>query len=879
MMTDINTALREADWADLLTAYMHDPFDKALSVKGHEPRATKYASAALGYDISRSGLHRLAAQADFNAAIAERLPSPNAGPNGERAVNPEDGLQLTHPTSGAVLPLPASLQLDQDRAIALIEKLVAGLPGPRERFLAVWRMLPDRIATVFGEDAARLPADTRIPDHTLFQHVDIAAGLYAAGAGNDDVAFLSFVLGPVQPFIEAARSVRDLWSGSALLSWLAFSAMKPILECLGPTAFVYPALRGAPLVDLWLRKERGLDQLVRRPTLDARMAPSLPHRFTAVVPWGPDGEQADTLRQACLDAARDGWQRMATAVRTAVSARLEQELPPGDIRRDWDRLWKRQIDGALDFQVAVVPESELNEDRLAQLVGGSEFSSEWPDAQKIRGLAAVIPCEHRPSYVQDHAGRWQARMELSARLMAAQRTVRHVPSTVDPDAGPSPGKCTLFGSWEQMGPAEYRASQNFWSAAQKISVDGVRLRPRERLCAVALAKRFAGPALLASELDVEPIHLRFPDTATVAAADWLAKAGIDHEKERRRGGTWSGLWLHWSNRHQDKDEEKVPEDLWDRIRSARKRHGRTPTYYAVISLDGDEIGRWLAGEKNLPLRKLLHPKMRRYFEELGDPAAEAGLSARRPVGPALHGAISAALGVFATEVAPSIVSEHHGTIIYSGGDDMLALCPVATALACAHDLRQAFSGLDDKAGDGWRDCNGRRRITMGDRASLSGGIAVVHYHEDLRLGLEMARAARDRAKQAGRDTLDLVTARRSGETARAVCRWPTAVWLNKLRSQFVRGASDRWTYRLRAELPTLASGLLPRNALQAEIRRLVNRSDADSEVRCDGSAIVDAFDSYGESRKGVPDAELLSDFVMLCQSASFMARGSDDRGA
>ncbi len=117
----------------------------------------------------------------------------------------------------------------------------------------VWRLLPDKVAAEFGEDTARLPADTRIPDHTLFQHVDITAGLYAAGAPAG-VAYLSFALGPVQSLIRAARSVRNLWSGSALLSWLAFQAMPPVLEQLGPTAFVYPALRGSPLVDFWLRR-------------------------------------------------------------------------------------------------------------------------------------------------------------------------------------------------------------------------------------------------------------------------------------------------------------------------------------------------------------------------------------------------------------------------------------------------------------------------------------------------------------------------------------------------------------------------------------------------------------------------------------------------
>ena len=835
------------------------------SVKGHESRAASYATAALGDTVSRRGLHRLSARPDELAAITERLPSPTAGPNGERAVGPADGLVLTHPTSGTATRLPTSLALDPDKAVRLIERVVDGLPGPRERFLAVWRLLPDRIATEFGTDMARLPADTRIPDHTLFQHVDITAGLYTAGAPND-VAYLSFALGPVHPFIAAARSVRDLWSGSALLSWLSFQAMKPILDCLGPTAFVYPSLRGSPLVDLWLIREAALGDRLPKPVLSARMAPSLPHRFTALVPR----HHANEIGDACLAAAHGGWRKMATAVRTNINSWL------APIQANWDRLWERQIESALDFRVAVAPGRMLSDARLASLVGCSEFSSAWPQAQKLRDLEKAIPPDHRPDYAQDHAGRWQAHMDFSSRLMAAQRTVRHVPDTGDLGLGTVPGKCTLFGSWEQMGPAEYRRSLDFWNdAAENVSIKGVRLRPRERLSAVALTKRFAGPALLASELYVQPEDLRFPDTSTVAAADWLTTAGIDHGQERRLNGTWSGLWLHWNKQHQDPTERAVPGDLWLRICQARKQIGNPPSYYAVISLDGDEMGRWLAGQKTPELRQLLHPKIRTYFEELKDTCANDGISAPRPMGPALHGTISAALGVFASDAAPRIVERYHGTMIYSGGDDVLALCPVATALRCVHDLRRAFSGLNDPMRDGWRECGGLRKITMGDRASMSGAIAVVHSHEDLRRALETARDAEKRAKQAGRNLLVVATVRRSGETARAICPWPTTDWIDGLRKTFAEGASDRWTYRLRAELPTLASGLLPRQALHAEILRLVNRGESDTDVRRYGSLVAEAFDRYCELRKGVSDAELLTHFLTLCQSASFMARGND----
>ena len=560
---DTKGSLPETDWEDLLLAWLHDPFDKALRVQGHESRATRYATAALGREVSRKGLHRLAARADVTAAIAERLPSPAAGKDGARAVGPTDGLRLTHPTSGACVELkPRSIDPDPEGSAVLIQEVVRGLPGPRERFLAIWRLLPDRIATEFGEDAARLPADTRIPDHTLFQHVDTTAGLYAAGA-PDGAAYLSFALGPVQPFIRAARSVRDLWTGSALLSWLAFQSMSPVLEKLGPTAFVYPALRGSPLVDLWLRRA-GLGDRVPMPSRPSRLAPSLPHRFVAVVPWGPDGAEAAAFRQACLDAAHAGWRRLAAAVREKIGPEF------GRHDRDWARRWDEQIESALDFRAVVAPASELDEARLAWLVGATDFASGWPESQRIRDLALAIPAAHRPRYDQDNAGRWQAQMEIAGRLMVAARRVHHVPATVEPGDGPSPAKCTLFGSWEQMGPAESSASRAFWrKIVEQVSVAGVRLRPRERLCAVALTKRFAGPALIASELELTPEDLRFPDTATVAAAAWLADAGIDPDEERRQGGHWSGLWLHWRRRHEVSDEEPVPEDLWGRIRRAR----------------------------------------------------------------------------------------------------------------------------------------------------------------------------------------------------------------------------------------------------------------------------------------------------------------------
>jgi len=107
----------------------------------------------------------------------------------------------------------------------------------------------------------------------------------------------------VQSFIEAARTVRDLWTGSALLSWLTFRAMLPVVEGLGPTAVVFSALRGLPLVDTWLRGEAGVRD-VQESDASRRRAPCVPNTFLAVAPHGDgDGESLGLVRR-CEEAAR-----------------------------------------------------------------------------------------------------------------------------------------------------------------------------------------------------------------------------------------------------------------------------------------------------------------------------------------------------------------------------------------------------------------------------------------------------------------------------------------------------------------------------------------------------------------------------------------------
>ncbi len=873
-MVSIAGSKHSVDWYRLLQAWLHDPIDKALNIRGHEARASRYVSRSLDSNVPRKEVKDLASLADQLAAIYERVPMPTAGQNGERAVGPENGqIEARHPVSARPTVLK-DLALDEDGVADVIDSIVAGLPDdPRTRFLALWRLLPERTAERMGPDFARLPADTRVPDHTLIQHADITSGIWASQRGARGGAFLSLSLGPVQKFIEEARSVRDLWSGSAILSWLTFQGILPVIEKLGPTALVYPALRGNPLMDLWLHSQGGNIPL---PSKESRRSPSLPNRFVALVPWGPDGVLGKAMANACDGSVRAAWSGLAEDVRRCLNPILSGIDP------DWSCRWHEQVDSFFEVRTAVMPMRDLKDETLARLIGGRDsFSKVWKDADKVRGLNDAIPPSDRYGFDQRSAGRWQAQLEASARLMEARRSIRKVPLTPPTATNKnSPSKCSLLGSYEQMGPARLDDSRRFWEkAADKVIVKGVRLRSGERFCAVALCKRFAAPATLARELHLKPADLRFPDTATVAAAEWLDKAEIAPDKVRSEYGDWNGRWLHQKRLNDvEKGDKPPPDPIWKQINAARKKK-KPPSYYAVLAMDADHMSQWLKGDHAPQVRDILHPKMVKYYESLGD-QAKAGLKAKRPVGPALHAAISEALNNFASHIAPGIVEKYKGTIIYSGGDDVLALLPVRRAVACAAALRRAFRGED---GDmpGWTEAGGRQYLTMGNKATLSAGIVFVHFMEDLRLALEAARKAEKTAKDGGRNWLALHFMRRSGEHSETGLPWEFAAWFQKLVRIFAAGATDRWAYRLRQELPSLKGNELPEAAVSAEIRRLVDRTQKDDKVsgsaRPSGEEAEQWWRTFSEAEQQGrrSSAEPLETFTLLCQGASFVARGHD----
>lgn len=878
----------ETDWINVIKTFFHDPPDKAIFIQQHEQRATQYTNTVfeqLGESVSGRGLKKATKTGDWAAVAAERQPTPNTGESHKRAVNPEsDGyLSVYHPLSAEERKLGKCV-LEEEEIKRIIKEIVADITTPREIFLALWRFLPQKL----GEHKSlylRLPAETRLPDHTIWNHCDIASAFAVAHSASKENAFLSFHIGPVQTFIESARSVRDLWSGSMILSYLTFRGMLPLIDKYGPTVIIYPSLRGNPLLDNWLKKvlPGKFEKLSQHIPAELRKAPCIPNRFLALVPY-EEGDDEDANR--CKKSALEAWKEIAGKVKEELT-----KIEPFNSTPGWDRYWDEQISNFFDVTVAVLPWKEYTDENIASLLTeGKGFATAFKDIALVRKLAELIPHEDRENENPSQAGSWEIKVELSARLIETQRAISHIPPPLNPKEDKIPHKCSLMGSYEQMGPAEFREAGEFWKKAweENNNVKGVRLREGERFCAIALTKRFSAPSFFMEELGLDK-NVFFPDTATVSASEWLEKAEINPAKIRKEHKNWNGQWLHWHKRDSD-PTEPVPNEVWEQIQKAKKELGNPPIYYAILRMDADDMGKWLRGEKAPRLSEVYHPKIREYFEGLGEEAKEA-LQAKRPLSPALHASISEALTNFSLYVVPTTVEKHCGTLIYAGGDDVLALLPVSKVLDCALKLKQTFQGKQTANGgaeDGfYKTDDGRELLMMGPKATISAGIAIVHYKEDLRVALDYARKSEKKAKKSGKDILAIHSSRRSGEHTSALCPWDYAETVTGWINGFLNGASDRWAYHLLAEVPTLE--VLPWDAVTSEAKRLFGRSEEATWKKLTGcEAKKEALDKFVdwlteykkkmEKRKEFlkkDELKVAENFATLCQIASFMARGRE----
>jgi len=366
-------------WNNKVKNFLHDPPDKALQIPGHERRSNLLLDA-LG--ISATLQAEDYRNEDRIAAGMDRVVLPGYSPEAKKngAIDFLKNPVLTHPlgnnkalkielpevlsgggTSRKIEAIATAMQelLRNDLGVktdgcGLSEK--PGLKGDEEAFAPVRfhylhflfkKRLAIRNVGELGALWPRLPADTRLPDHSIWQHNSLVSALASCAELSPErqASIMVFALTPVQDFIGRARKLRDLWSGSLILSWLAFEGIKVIISELGADHVLYPSLHDQPMVEDLLR-QLGMDELLddEKGDVDHKTnkngVASFPNKFVFLAPKGRESEIAEKISAAVNQA----WINLGERTLELIFKKIKKE---DSFIRD---LFARQMNGYWDFQ-------------------------------------------------------------------------------------------------------------------------------------------------------------------------------------------------------------------------------------------------------------------------------------------------------------------------------------------------------------------------------------------------------------------------------------------------------------------------------------------------------------------------------------------------
>lgn len=596
-------------------------------------------------------------------------------------------------------------------------------------------------------------------------------------------AMLIFSLGPVQSFIMQARKTRDLWLGSYLLSKLMEAGMAGIDQLADD--FIFPTKR--TIKD----EDTGRDDIS-----------DLPNKYIAIFKNSKDAQNAT---ERSKDQIEKQWDRIRRDVWKEV-IQNNKNLKPED-RVAAEKIWKRQSRPDTFFEIVwVIVEKKPDEEYKDWL----DRAQKALDARKR--LHDFLP------QLEDEPG--------EKGTISGERVALHGIGT---------------------SRAEVRA---FWTdLAKERSVKDIGQEGTERLDAIDTIKRFA------TEASVIP-NQAFPSTSSVATAPFVEKLlnaeipesilhdwdvvtsvelvttvpkAIPYLKELAGKREWilfrdgdcyfpeafAPRYLEENYRITAnakekekkpylivKDKDFIPNSL-TALRELINAVGTHPTpYYAIVQMDGDNMGKLLSGVENQDEHKKISEK----------------------------------LSEFSRKVVPKLVEEDRpARLVYAGGDDVLAFSPLEGLLDAVNSLQEAYC---KKIKEAELDAEREKKVT----ASI--GIAIAHHFTPLSFVLRTVREAENLAKEHyGRNALVITVIRHSGEQTRVGCQWyyedvtdgekladdaqPIALF-GRFRDLFEKDIlSPKCVHILLEEASSLV--WLDKNVQASEIKRVLKRQRSDSK--------------------------------------------------
>jgi len=758
-------------WDRKIRLFLHDPIDKMLSIPGHESRARRQVEE-LGCAYSEKLEYQ---GADCAAAGMDRAALPGYDKNNpERngSVNFAERPFFTHPVSaGIALPTdgfsapPASQVTDE--IVALIQKdtdNVSKLWNRREYFSYLFFMLRKRLVS---EDVGGLgffwenfPADSRIPDHSIWNHNAMVSALgscYDLSLKNA-ASVVVYSLSPVQPFIGKTRKLRDQWIASLILSWITFEGICSVIEELGPDHILYPSLNDQYLIEEYFKRivtgdnrfEYFLQKFEEKTELkkDSSVA-SFPNKFVFLAPAGEEAKYAAKIEKRI----KDRWAELAEIVLKFV-----QNAESG---KQLDEIFHRQTGNYWIHNWGAVKLVDLKDQGMVEehLFDPQKFENVFETLQKFAaqygGKSFAYPVSH----------------SIAQTTLAITKTQPRQQRPAEPGE-----KCPVCGEFEILHDhdaggtaAAYKTTtEKFWKRLSE-KLGRAEIKENEKLCGICTVKRLVSRAV--SQLGKGHIlaHTlreadRFPSTTRMALEEYFESHKIPDTERNRLADAFHD------------EETALPREY--------PKTNETDNYYAILMMDGDKMGDLVNGlTLSAQWQDVIHPDVVRRFQDgsLRKGIWQDLLEKQRILSPTLHSTISEALGAFSVYAVPRIIKKHKGRLLYAGGDDVAAVLSLTTAMNAAREIKEAYNcRFARMTADGVEEVESASARTpffrfpgTGEKISISAGLLLVHHKQPLRGAIEEAHhLLKSVAKEKeGRNAFAMRLKKRSGQSRDFSCQW------------------------------------------------------------------------------------------------------------
>lgn len=263
----------------------------------------------------------------------------------------------------------------------------------------------------------------------------------------------------------------------------------------------------------------------------------------------------------------------------------------------------------------------------------------------------------------------------------------------------------------------------------------------EGLCSVCIMKKFAYK--YKNVIFSSGYNRKFPSTVDIALSADIGK--VDNNKiieyknmffnnfdeELFYEDNVTKIYFE-KNQYNEVKLDTAKKKLKEIVDEAKDNGAKFTKYYAIIMLDGDNMGKWLSGE---------------YLESSDIKLTD------------FHVKLSEKLGDYAENIK-EIISKSKGGVVYAGGDDVLAFMNLDNLFIIMSKLRATFPRFEEIAD------------ARGQTSSASCGVCIAHYKTPLKETLGWARKMEKEAKEVdGKDAFALSIQLRTGEIRKTVYKW------------------------------------------------------------------------------------------------------------